>query len=178
MTTIVAVESKHLATIVAESYTTYGDRPYYHPDVKKITKSGSWLLAASGDARACDIITNVWKPPSPRGNKNLHIFVSTTVIKSLRKILSENEYTQQPKDDGFDLLMILNGQVFHITNDFTLLKSINGLYGIGSGSAYALGAIEAGADIVQAVRIAIELDINSGGPIQVEISERTSNGTK
>lgn len=172
MTTIVAVQGGSVATIGAESYTTYGDRPFFHKDVKKIVRSGKWLIAAAGDANACDLITNVWKPPTPRGSKSLHDFVATSVMKSLRKMLADNNYTQQPKDDGFDLLLACNGEVFQITNDFTLLRSGTGIYGIGSGADYAVGALMAGATVEEAMKIAIKLDINSGGPIQIELSER------
>ena len=169
MTTIVAVQGGSIATIGAESYTTYGDRPFVHKDIKKIIKSGRWLIAAAGDARVCDII-NSWRPPHPRGNKNLYEFVATTVIKSLRKAIGD--YTTQSKDDGFDLLLVINGEVFQITNDFTLLRSNSGIYGIGSGADYAVGALMAGATVEEALKIAIKLDINSGGPIQIELSER------
>jgi len=172
MTTIVALQGGSVATIGAESYTTYGDRPFFHKDVKKIVRSGKWLIAAAGDANACDLITNIWKPPTPRGNKSLHDFVATNVMKSLRKMLADNNYTQQPKDDGFDLLLAYNGEVFQITNDFTLLRSGAGIYGVGSGADYAVGALMAGATVEEAMKIAIKLDINSGGPIQIELSER------
>jgi len=172
MTTIVAMQGNTIATIGAESYTTYGDRPFFHKDVKKIVRSGKWLIAAAGDANACDLITNIWKPPSPRGNKSLHNFVATTVIKSLRKMFADNNYVQQPKDDGFDLLLAINGEVFQITNDYTLLRTNTGIYGIGSGADYAVGALMAGASVEEAMKIAIKLDTNSGGPIQIELSER------
>lgn len=172
MTTIVALQGGNVATIGAESYTTYGDRPYFHKDVKKIVKSGRWFIAAAGDANACDLITNIWKPPTPRGSKAIHTFVATNVIKNLRKMLADNNYSQQPKDDGFDLLLAINGEVFQITNDFTLLRSSTGIYGIGSGADYAVGALLAGATVEDAIKISIELDTNSGGPIQIELSER------
>ena len=72
----------------------------------------------------------------------------------------------------------MNGEVFQITNDFTLLRSSTGIYGIGSGADYAIGALMAGASVEDAIKIAIKLDINSGGSIQIESSERTNNGTK
>jgi ATP-dependent protease HslVU (ClpYQ) peptidase subunit len=172
MTTIVAMQGSSIATIGAESYTTYGDRPYFHKDVKKIIRSGRWLIATAGDANACDLISNVWKPPTPRSNKSLYEFVSTNIIKSLRKMFADNNYTQQPKDDGFDLLLAINGEVFQITNDFTILRSSTGIYGIGSGADYAVGALMAGATVEEAMKIAIKLDINSGGPMQIELSDR------
>jgi ATP-dependent protease HslVU (ClpYQ) peptidase subunit len=172
MTTIVAIQAGPIATIGAESYTTYADRPFSHKDVKKIVRSGRWLIATAGDANACDLITNVWKPPTPRSNKSIYDFVATNVIKSLRKMFAENGYQQQPKDDGFDLLLAINGEVFQITNDFTVLRTDTGIYGIGSGADYAIGALMAGATVEEAIKIAIELDINSGGKIQIEHSER------
>jgi ATP-dependent protease HslVU (ClpYQ) peptidase subunit len=44
MTTIVALQGGTVATIGAESYTTYGDRPFFHKDVKKIVKLADGLL--------------------------------------------------------------------------------------------------------------------------------------
>jgi ATP-dependent protease HslVU (ClpYQ) peptidase subunit len=93
-------------------------------------------------------------------------------------MFADNNYTQQPKDDGFDLLLAINGEVFQITNDYTLLRTSTGIYGIGSGADYAIGALMAGATVEEAIKIAIKLDINSGGSIQIESSERTNNGTK
>ena len=45
---------------------------------------------------------------------------------------------------------------------------LDDLLAIGTGGAYALGAMEAGMSPCDALRIAIKLDGNSGGPIQVE----------
>lgn len=42
---------------------------------------------------------------------------------------------------------------------------VRGPWVIGSGSDFALAALLMGADAVQAVRVAVQLDINSGGPI-------------
>jgi hypothetical protein len=40
-------------------------------------------------------------------------------------------------------------------------------FAIGSGADYAVGAMKAGADACRAVEIAIECDVNSGGPVEV-----------
>jgi ATP-dependent protease HslVU (ClpYQ) peptidase subunit len=41
------------------------------------------------------------------------------------------------------------------------------MYAMGTGGNWALGALHAGATIEEAMKIAIKLDINSGGKIQI-----------
>jgi ATP-dependent protease HslVU (ClpYQ) peptidase subunit len=41
------------------------------------------------------------------------------------------------------------------------------MYSIGTGGNWALGALFAGATVEEAMKIAIKLDINSGGKVQI-----------
>jgi len=67
------------------------------------------------------------------------------------------------------------GNVFEIGDDLSVTQSEDGLYGVGSGSAYALGAL-AGlvpnvgrAEILKALAIAAKYDINTAKPFQIEV---------
>jgi ATP-dependent protease HslVU (ClpYQ) peptidase subunit len=92
------------------------------------------------------------------------------VVPSIRKALTDGGWkdSSDNKDDsGIDALIAIRGQLFSIASDFTVLRDEQGFYGAGSGGNYAVGALEAGADIETAVEIAMKYDINSGGVVQV-----------
>lgn len=70
---------------------------------------------------------------------------------------------------------------FHVSADGTRVIMVDGelsptevmddFVAVGSGAAYALGALEAGAEIVQAIEIACARDPNSSAPIHTHIIE-------
>ena len=65
--------------------------------------------------------------------------------------------------------MAVNGELFDIGDDLSVMRNADGFYGVGSGAQVALGALHAGAEAVRAVEIAAKLSIYSAGPFQVEI---------
>ena len=70
-------------------------------------------------------------------------------------------------DDSFQFIVGLNNKLFMITEDYSVIRTNTNVYGVGSGSLYAIGALFAGVSVREAVKIAIKLDINSGGKIQI-----------
>ena len=46
--------------------------------------------------------------------------------------------------------------------------SDDGIYGVGSGSAYAIGALHAGKKPLEALKIAEKIDSNTSGPFLVK----------
>ena len=63
--------------------------------------------------------------------------------------------------------MAVSGEIFDIADDLSVCRSADGIYGVGSGSDYAVGAIHAGAKPEKAIEIAAKLDVNTSGPIQI-----------
>jgi ATP-dependent protease HslVU (ClpYQ) peptidase subunit len=63
--------------------------------------------------------------------------------------------------------MAVSGEIFDIADDLSVCRSADGIYGVGSGSDYAVGAIYAGAKPEKAIEIAAKLDVNTSGPIQI-----------
>lgn len=170
MTTIAGVQHKTGCVIAADSQTTWGERPFNSYGVDKIVQKGDYLIAIAGDGRAADILNHTWKPPKVTASGDLYGFVVSKVIPSMRKTLTENgwkESSDSKDDNGIDAIIAIRGQLFSIASDFTVLRDEKGFYGAGSGGNYAVGALEAGADIQTAVEIAIQYDINSGGVVQV-----------
>jgi ATP-dependent protease HslVU (ClpYQ) peptidase subunit len=170
MTTIAGAQHKTGCVIASDSQTTWGERPFNSFGVDKIVERNGYLIAVAGDGRAADILNHAWKPPRCNITGDLYGFLVSKVIPSMRKALADNGWkdSSDSKDDsGIDALIAIRGQLFSIASDFTVLRDENGFYGAGSGGNYAVGALEAGADIETAVEIAMKYDINSGGVVQI-----------
>ena len=74
------------------------------------------------------------------------------------------EFTKSSDDDSskfeLSLLVGINGSLFEIDSDFSVAMNKDGLYGIGSGGDYALGALYAGVGAIEAMEVAA---INNNG---------------
>ena len=93
MTTIIGIQKKDRCMIVADSRTTdEKGRPYSHPDMKKISQVGEYLVAGSGDADACDLIQYTWEAPKVPEGAELYKFMITEVAPSIKKCLKDAGY--------------------------------------------------------------------------------------
>ena len=80
-------------------------------------------------------------------------------------------YKDQEKDkppiDDTSILLLRSDGLYTMESNFTLLpETTYGFYAIGSGSHIAMGAMMAGADPYEAVKIAAKLDNDSGGRVR------------
>jgi ATP-dependent protease HslVU (ClpYQ) peptidase subunit len=166
MTTIIGIQYEGSCLLAADSRTTNeSGRPYHHDKVAKITERGKWLIAGAGDPQACDIIQHIWLPPK-QTIKDDYKFMVTKVALSIRDCLKKNGYEKDKldKDGGFVFLIAYNSVIYEIDEAFTVYMNKEGLYGIGSGSKWALGALQGGADWKKALEIAEKNDIYTGRP--------------
>ena len=171
MTTIVAVVKNGNVTMGADSQVTDGDRPNNHAKMEKITKNNGYLIAGSGDSSPCDILQHMFIPPIPNASerKDLYKFMIIKFIPAMKECLEENGWkpTSDDKDSGFSMLIAYDGEVFDIGDDFSVLLNDKGIYGVGNGAKYAIGALDAGASIERSLEIAADNDIYTSGPFQI-----------
>lgn len=73
----------------------------------------------------------------------------------------------QTDNGGWGLIVASPGEVIYVTNTCLYPGLMKPPFSIGSGQAYALGALAAGASPRAAIAIAAQFDVNSGGEIQV-----------
>lgn len=165
MTTILGVQHENGFVIASDSQVTESDRPFYHSDVKKITEVDGYVIAGAGVSRFCDIIQYGWEPPEYDGSEPYKFMVSH-FIPSMRLKHKETGYRLKP-DESFKFIVGLENKLYYISEDYSVIRTNYGLYGIGSGAELAIGAYDAGASIEDALQIAIKHDINSGGDIQI-----------
>ena len=89
------------------------------------------------------------------------------MIPSLKSFIDDSKlFTDKDKEDGdlFSILIAIKGEVFEIDQDYAIARRSDGIYAIGSGSDYALGAMMAGVSGIEAMKIAESLDVNTSSP--------------
>lgn len=171
MTTIVGVCKNGNVTLGADSQVTTDSTIVNSLIMEKITKNNGYLIAGAGDASACDVLQHIFIPPVPTANdrKNLYKFMITKFVPAMKECLEENDYKvdSSDKDSGFSMLIAFDGEIFDISDDFSVLVSEDGIYGIGNGAKWAMGALHAGATVQEALEVAAKKDIYTSGPFQI-----------
>ena len=118
---------------------------------------------------------------SPGTKRKIHRLADGTRVGVVTAICGEGERFAAWLEAGADpaawtgdkpdlraLIVKPSGEVFLAFDGLYLSGPIEcDRYAIGSGSAYAFGAMHMGASAQEAVGAAIEFDIHSGGPVQV-----------
>jgi ATP-dependent protease HslVU (ClpYQ) peptidase subunit len=167
MTTIIGVQYEDSCVIASDSRVAEGGKVYTHPEMVKAVERGSYIIGGAGDYRALQVVLHGWSPPlvTAKAKTNLYEFVINKVAPSLKATLQEAGIDfgkSSDSDDKFELQLIIgiNGVLFEIDSDFAVAMNDNNFYGIGSGGDFALGALHAGATILDAMRIAA---INNNG---------------
>lgn len=169
MTTVVAIQHQDGVTMIADSQINSAGQPYFHSDMVKVVQRNKYLIGVAGRVVALQAIQNSWNPPalSASYKGTLYNFVITKVIPSLKSFIDESKlFSDKEKEDGdlFSILLAINGQVFEIDQDYAVARRESGVYAIGSGADYALGALMAGVSALDAIDIASMLDINTHSP--------------
>jgi ATP-dependent protease HslVU (ClpYQ) peptidase subunit len=176
MTTIIGVQYDDHCLLVADSQLTDGNgRLTHHRNMSKISKRGNFLVAGAGEAFPCDVAQHLWNPPTPteKDLKDLYHFMIVKTVPSLRKSLQDNGFNFEDAKDGedyrFQFLVAVNGTLFSIDDDLAVAMRSDGIYAVGSGAKYAIGALYAGADYMEAMRIAASNDAYTSGPYQKKV---------
>ena len=159
MTTIIGLQYDNRCAIVVDSRVVDDSGYIYtHPDSKKIAERNGFLIAGAGEVTPCDIAQHIWEPPVPSkaDKKDLFHFMVAKVMPSLRKcfLLNGIDLNAPKEESRFNLLIAICGELFDIDDELSVSRNENGIYAVGSGGAYAIGALYAGADAYQAMEIA------------------------
>jgi ATP-dependent protease HslVU (ClpYQ) peptidase subunit len=174
VTTIIGIEYDDKSVIVADSRVVDDSgRVYAHKVMKKIAERGAILIAGAGEVAPCDIAQNIWNPPAftAKDKKDPYKFMIVKAMPSLRKCLTDNGYNfDEDKKDGmrFQFLMSVGGELFDVDEDLSVMKNEDNFYAIGSGGPFALGALYAGAEPMQAMEIASKVSAYSAAPFYTE----------
>lgn len=183
MTTIAAIQGNGWAVLGYDSLVTEESRTFFLPkDAGKVGKNGPYLLGAAGDMRAINLVLHVLKPPYPSPTDvgvKLDKFISTKFIPALKSCFDEAQYGEKGSQDS-SVIAVVNGAVYEVGSNYEWCKDEQGIYAVGSGSDYALGALyeakegkkrtlaNARASMRSALAISSLLDVGTGGQIHIE----------
>jgi hypothetical protein len=150
--------------------------------MKKVVKNNGWLIAGAGDATPCDLFQYVFVPPIPtvKERSDLYRFMINKFVPAMQECLEENNWKVDPndKESGFDMIFAFDGEVFQISHYYSVLLNEKGIYGVGSGAQFAIGALEAGSSVEKALEIAADNDVYTSGPFQILRQQKTNKTTK
>lgn len=169
MTTILGIQHDNGFVIASDSQITYDERSFYHQDVQKVVNvSNHYVFGGAGTSALVDVVQSDISLPDPSGinGPNLYRFLVGRVVPEIRKLHSDCGYTPKENDE-FEFLIGVNRKLFLMASDYSIIRSQDGIYGLGTGAGYAVGAYSAGASLHQAMKIAFKYDINTGGKIQI-----------
>ena len=157
MTTIVAIQGDGFAVVATDSRISSMDSTGFAYQIStlgvgtsKVAQNGKYLLGAAGDVRAINVLHHAFVPPTPAPavkGKKLDQFVTLKFIPALRDAFEDSGYSAQSKDEpaehGSTIIAVINTTIYVIENDYSWTSDSNGIYAIGTGAPYALGAIQA-----------------------------------
>ena len=177
MTTIIGIQHEDSCTLIADNRVTDDNgRIYSHPQMVKLSEVGPFVIGGAGEVSPCDIAQHLWKAPAltVAERKDVYHFMISKAMPSLRECLKSNGYNFDEDHDSkdglrFQFLIACNGELFDIDQDLAVMRSSDGIYGVGSGAAYAIGALHAGAEPMQAMEIAARLTAFTAGPYITKI---------
>lgn len=196
MTTIIGIQGDDWAVLATDSRIASFDSEgtAYQSStlgegMSKITTNGRYLLGAAGDVRAINLIQHAFTPPAPGSNlrgKKLDAFITTRFVPALRACFDEHGYSAPDNDRkthqaefNSTVILVVNATVYVLDSDYSWASDQNGIYAVGTGSAYALGAIHAYRNqkpiatiqsaktlATKALQVTARLDPYTGLPIQ------------
>lgn len=184
MTTIAAVQGRDWAVIAFDSQVTEDNgRNYTLPtESGKVCENGPYIMGAAGDLRAVNILAHNFHPPDPGELEGsaLDRFMSSKFIPSMKKCFDVNFYGKDNEHASL-IMVVVNAVIYEVGGVYDVIRDEKGIYALGSGSSYALGAMyQADEDLSRTmknartmaksgVEIACRLDPSSSGPVQVKV---------
>jgi len=166
MTAVIAVQYDDHVVMGADSQATDASGRMWQ--TVKIVANGKFLVSGAGDCFPLDVLGYVWKPPTltQEDRKDLFRFMVAKVVPSIREVLRTSQYNLDKTDStaGFDAMFAICGELFVISDDFAVVRPRFNVAGAGSGGAYAVGAVRAGATIEEALKIADDSDSDTSAP--------------
>jgi len=179
VTCIVALEHGGVAYLGSDSFLGDAftrdqiDRP------KFFTKGERFFIAFAGGLRGAQVVQHEIKFRKIRNNEDEEAYLVTEVSKKLQSGFAK--VGANIKDEGHvdthdaNFLVCINGKIFIIQSDYSIIRSRHGFAVIGAGQEYAMGALAAlrkdttaaKDKVKRALEVASELSPQVCGPFHI-----------
>lgn len=161
MTTIVGIQGDGFAVVGCDTrISSFSDSGNAYQistlgsSSSKLSINGKYILGAAGEMRAINILHHVFQPPPIAPGlkgKKLDSFITVKFIPTLRSCFDSQGYSPPNSDNskehtaeqGSTVVVVVNGCIYIIESDYSWTTEASYLYSIGTGSSYALGAMQA-----------------------------------
>ena len=203
MTTIIGIQGDNYALVCSDSRISTMDSGGFVSQIttlkettNKVGVNGRYLLGAAGDMRAINILHHVFQPPIPTPGlmgRKLDQFITSKFIPALVVCFENQGYaTPESNEDkshinehASSILTVLNGSIYVVEGDYSWTSDASGLYALGTGSPYALGALQvlmgkksptfsqARAIALKAIAVAAKYDPYTGSPFHCYVQNNT-----
>jgi ATP-dependent protease HslVU (ClpYQ) peptidase subunit len=160
MTTIVGIQGDNFAVVCSDSRISHVEDSGHVSQIStlregnsKVAVNGKYLFGAAGDMRAINILHHAFNPPTPTNlkGKKLDEFITVKFIPALREcfeaqgyaVAENHEDKRHIAEQDSTIIVVINGSIYVVDGDYSWHSDAHGLYVLGTGSAYALGALHA-----------------------------------
>lgn len=201
MTTIIGIQGPDYALVCSDSRISTMDEGGFTSQITtlgsnsaKIAENNKYLLGAAGDMRAINILHHAFTPPAlPAGTtgKKLDNFITTKFVPALRECFEKQGYASPENESATHIaqhestiMTVVAGTIYVVDGDYSWTSDINGLYAMGTGSSYALGALQvlcsskvmtvaqAKKVALKAIAVSAKYDPYTGGPFHCYVQEK------
>lgn len=170
MTTIVMVEKKNRVEIAFDSKVSSGHSTD-SLEQPKVFKNNGIVYGVAGAVRFANEIelVNVQPPAEDVTGSDLDKWVQSVLIPRLQVAGAKCDPVGAFWSE-MQMLVAVNHRVYMIGSDFSRVRLTSGLYAIGSGSPYAMSALEHGKTAKEAVEYAGRKDPWSGFEVKTMVA--------
>lgn len=166
MTTIIAIEKPDGVEFGYDSKGC-GDFDGFQVDQHKVFAARGAVYGVAGSLGFANLMKHADLPEAPKQAWDCDRWVTNVLTKKIRNLAE----AAAPKstEDGVhaNILIAVQGRVYRMTGDLSWTRRSDGIYAIGSGKEFALGALQAGSDTRGALQAAAYFDLHTGYELRV-----------
>lgn len=178
MTTVIAAKDMKGRVVFAwDTQVTSGVRP--KNGVEKVFANGPVIFGVSGTVRTLNVLRYMDVPPRGKGDTRKWIVraLIPAIIKSLKDVDAVLMEDSQANTESH-VIIAVDGVVGYLGSDLSFVEDEMGIYAVGSGSQFALGALAADASLGTAMDVAGALDIYTGTDHHVRTAKKIRKDAK
>ncbi|MFN8304040.1 MAG: hypothetical protein U0U46_16250 [Saprospiraceae bacterium] len=144
MTCIVGIVEKQKVFIGGDSAGISGQNVWIRQD-RKVFKVGPFVIGCTASFRMTQLLQFSFTPPAPVPDADLFKFMCTDFVDALRACFKSGGFltVSSSVESGGNFLIGYENRLFEICTDFQVSESVEGFDSVGSGFAFALGALHA-----------------------------------
>lgn len=117
--------------------------------LQKVFRRADFLVGGAGSWRLISILQFSWTPPDHPKDMDLHVFMHTKFIDSVRDAFKEGGFLKitNEREEGGIFMVGYRGELFIIDSDFQVQHPVQDYRSIGSGMEVAHGSLYSTANI-------------------------------